>query len=149
MKPSDESGASRAADVVPNSKSSSARAGVESVDHSSRRSGTAELPPPAWSDTIHCSSTCSPLTRSRCVGRTSKNSFDTTMAPPPPPAISDSLGSMELHQATSHPASVKGFNRSRCLRSSPSPCLLYTFDAADDLLCVDLGGRRIIKKKTH
>ena len=29
----------------------------------------------------------------------------------------------------------------------PNPCLLYTSDAADDLLCVDLGGRRIIKKK--
>ena len=28
-----------------------------------------------------------------------------------------------------------------------SVCLLYTSDAADDLLCVDLGGRRIIKKK--
>ena len=27
------------------------------------------------------------------------------------------------------------------------PCLLYTSDAADDLLCVDLGGRRIIKKQ--
>src|SRR5450756_3250231 len=27
-----------------------------------------------------------------------------------------------------------------------SVCLLYTSDAADDLLCVDLGGRRIIKK---
>ena len=26
-------------------------------------------------------------------------------------------------------------------------CLLYTTDAADDLLCVDLGGRRISKKK--
>src|SRR5659263_78584 len=26
-------------------------------------------------------------------------------------------------------------------------CLLYTSDAADDRLCVDLGGRRIIKKK--
>ena len=26
-------------------------------------------------------------------------------------------------------------------------CLLYTSDAADDLLCVDLGGRRIIEKK--
>ena len=29
----------------------------------------------------------------------------------------------------------------------PESCLLYTSDAADDLLCVDLGGRRIIKKK--
>ena len=28
-------------------------------------------------------------------------------------------------------------------------CLLYTSDAADDLLCVDLGGRRIIKKKIN
>ena len=28
-------------------------------------------------------------------------------------------------------------------------CLLYTSDAADDLLCVDLGGRRIIKQKTN
>src|SRR5659263_674873 len=26
-----------------------------------------------------------------------------------------------------------------------TPCLLYTSDAADDLLCVDLGGRRIIQ----
>ena len=28
-------------------------------------------------------------------------------------------------------------------------CLLYTSDAADDLLCVDLGGRRIIKKQNQ
>ena len=28
-------------------------------------------------------------------------------------------------------------------------CLLYTSDAADDLLCVDLGGRRLTKKKTN
>ena len=34
------------------------------------------------------------------------------------------------------------------MRSRPFyTCLLYTSDAADDLLCVDLGGRRIIKKK--
>ena len=31
----------------------------------------------------------------------------------------------------------------------PGGCLLYTSDAADDLLCVDLGGRRIIKKKKN
>src|SRR5665811_1597608 len=29
------------------------------------------------------------------------------------------------------------------------PCLLYTSDAADDLTRVDLGGRRIIKKKIN
>ena len=28
-------------------------------------------------------------------------------------------------------------------------CLLYTSDAADDLLCVDLGGRRNIKQKNN
>mgnify|MGYP002685400026 CR=1 FL=1 len=32
--------------------------------------------------------------------------------------------------------------------AEPRSCLLYTSDAADDLPCVDLGGRRIIKKKT-
>ena len=31
----------------------------------------------------------------------------------------------------------------------PALCLLYTSDAADDHLCVDSGGRRIIKKNTH
>ena len=30
----------------------------------------------------------------------------------------------------------------------PGPCLLYTSDAADERSSVDLGGRRIIKKKT-
>ena len=33
--------------------------------------------------------------------------------------------------------------------ADPITCLLYTSDAADDLLCVDLGGRRIIKKKKN
>ena len=30
---------------------------------------------------------------------------------------------------------------------APSSCLLYTSDAADERSSVDLGGRRIIKKK--
>ena len=33
------------------------------------------------------------------------------------------------------------------LKGQYSHCLLYTSDAADDMQCVDLGGRRIIKKK--
>ena len=33
-----------------------------------------------------------------------------------------------------------------CKGALPSACLLYTSDAADDSLRVDLGGRRIIKK---
>jgi len=49
----------------------------------------------------------------------------------------------------------KGFKTWVSMEPYPTPnfieqdliCLLYTSDAADDLLCVDLGGRRIIKKK--
>ena len=37
--------------------------------------------------------------------------------------------------------------RSGCAWRLIPHCLLYTSDAADDLLCVDLGGRRIINKK--
>ena len=39
--------------------------------------------------------------------------------------------------------------RSRCLAQlcQHCPCLLYTSDAADERSSVDLGGRRIIKKK--
>src|SRR5450756_3142233 len=36
--------------------------------------------------------------------------------------------------------------RAEWMLSRVYTCLLYTSDAADDLLCVDLGGRRIIKK---
>ena len=32
------------------------------------------------------------------------------------------------------------------ITNSDTTCLLYTSDAADDMQCVDLGGRRIIKK---
>ena len=39
-----------------------------------------------------------------------------------------------------------GFVRTR-LCAVVWTCLLYTSDAADDLLCVDLGGRRILTKK--
>jgi len=38
-------------------------------------------------------------------------------------------------------------NSLRSIVQEVNACLLYTSDAADDLLCVDLGGRRIIKKK--
>ena len=44
----------------------------------------------------------------------------------------------KLQQAFELPLDIQG---------KPYACLLYTSDAADDLLCVDLGGRRLIKKK--
>ena len=40
-------------------------------------------------------------------------------------------------------------NKSFIVSAADYTCLLYTSDAADDLLCVDLGGRRIIKKKKN
>src|SRR5680860_627177 len=42
----------------------------------------------------------------------------------------------------------KDYDREYCVDLAQL-CLLYTSDAADDLLCVDLGGRRIIKKKKN
>src|SRR5680860_1914924 len=50
-------------------------------------------------------------------------------------------------RTSSHFAEIIHFGISSPLRLAPPiTCLLYTSDAADDLLCVDLGGRRIIKK---
>ena len=37
--------------------------------------------------------------------------------------------------------------RNRTAQFAGQPCLLYTSDAADERSSVDLGGRRIIKKK--
>src|SRR5450756_3247030 len=51
--------------------------------------------------------------------------------------------------STSHPRSVIAYTARLGRERSPTRyryCLLYTSDAADDLLCVELGGRRIIKK---
>ena len=42
---------------------------------------------------------------------------------------------------------MKGFSIAQKLDKLGMRCLLYTSDAADDMQCVDLGGRRIIKKK--
>src|SRR5659263_197264 len=50
-------------------------------------------------------------------------------------------------EGVSFPPIVADGSRSAMPHATPSGCLLYTSDAADDLLCVDLGGRRIIKKK--
>ena len=49
-------------------------------------------------------------------------------------------------------ASVTASSTVRCRKTKPAPssaCLLYTSDAADERSSVDLGGRRIIKKKKN
>ena len=48
-----------------------------------------------------------------------------------------------LHQ----PWTDSGLRRRQCLFCRFGDCLLYTSDAADERSSVDLGGRRIIKKK--
>ena len=42
-----------------------------------------------------------------------------------------------------------GIAKAQVQRRQARPCLLYTSDAADERSSVDLGGRRIIKKKTE
>eukprot|EP00831_Metopus_contortus_P036189 TRINITY_DN28685_c0_g1_i2.p2 TRINITY_DN28685_c0_g1~~TRINITY_DN28685_c0_g1_i2.p2 ORF type:complete len:141 (-),score=18.37 TRINITY_DN28685_c0_g1_i2:60-482(-) len=53
-----------------------------------------------------------------------------------PRGISKSYGQVSYAELKSGIIMIQGRN-----------CLLYTSDAADDTPCVDLGGRRIIKKK--
>src|SRR5659263_604727 len=64
--------------------------------------------------------------------------------------VQSSQAQVAQAQAGLHNAQAN-FDRTRDLRAKGfvSACLLYTSDAADDLLCVDLGGRRIIKKKKN
>ena len=68
------------------------------------------------------------------------------------------LGDVYKRQGVGRPAGrgPRGSGRSRPhlrrraigpLRGRPQRCLLYTSDAADERSSVDLGGRRIIKKK--
>eukprot|EP00825_Cyclidium_porcatum_P005410 TRINITY_DN1261_c0_g1_i2.p2 TRINITY_DN1261_c0_g1~~TRINITY_DN1261_c0_g1_i2.p2 ORF type:complete len:186 (+),score=33.86 TRINITY_DN1261_c0_g1_i2:252-809(+) len=51
------------------------------------------------------------------------------------------LGYFEVDHA------LRAFGSNKKQRRLSEGCLLYTSDAADDMQCVDLGGRRIIKKK--
>ena len=46
-------------------------------------------------------------------------------------------------------ARAQGLKNELALRESLACCLLYTSDAADERSSVDLGGRRIIKKKNR
>ena len=48
---------------------------------------------------------------------------------------------------TEEPLSITEFKLDQNYPNPFNPCLLYTSDAADERSSVDLGGRRIIKKK--
>src|SRR5665254_29707 len=56
------------------------------------------------------------------------------------------LGDVYKRQAVGHTAQANARDLQPA-RTEIDVCLLYTSDAADDLTRVDLGGRRIIKKK--
>ena len=65
-----------------------------------------------------------------------RDSADPACAGNPAPASVDPVGGDPRRVAPANAA-------------APDPCLLYTSDAADERSSVDLGGRRIIKKKTR
>ena len=52
-----------------------------------------------------------------------------------------------LNDLTMHPATL-ALHYGQTVFEGMKACLLYTSDAADERSSVDLGGRRIIKKKT-
>ena len=56
-------------------------------------------------------------------------------------------GRSQSAYARGSPASPSAARGPPALRAGPCACLLYTSDAADERSSVDLGGRRIIKKK--
>src|SRR5659263_95309 len=56
-------------------------------------------------------------------------------------------GGVEASRAIKMYAELRQLRRRGWLVNSCIALLTFTSDAADDLLCVDLGGRRIIKKK--
>ena len=57
-------------------------------------------------------------------------------------------GAQEMRNTIIEPPVAQRRPRLRLIRL-PCACLLYTSDAADERSSVDLGGRRIIKKKTN
>ena len=58
-------------------------------------------------------------------------------------------GLKRVPNTASHAAEVVSLHTTMvlALKTDTETCLLYTSDAADEALSVDLGGRRIIKKK--
>src|SRR5450756_1293844 len=116
-----------------------------------RASGPATSSP--WKRRSSRCSTCCSSSRSVPAGCTSRPQRGTPMAPSSPSkrATSASSWTNALNQCASSSTTATPSSRARSMRcfglrasassARPSDCLLYTSDAADDLLCVDLGGR--------
>src|SRR5680860_752326 len=58
-------------------------------------------------------------------------------------ALKESANEPKAEAVTKKKAAKKSEAPAAEVKDAPEACLLYTSDAADDLLCVDLGGRRI------
>ena len=71
------------------------------------------------------------------------------MFPWPPDAVKSNLAAQLTSHALVIPAIVAYLPEGGASSADIAriPCLLYTSDAADERSSVDLGGRRIIKKK--
>src|SRR5680860_262683 len=82
------------------------------------------------------------------VKPSTSTSAGTAAKPPPTPKNPVSRPTADAVMSTLSARDHARLNDGRSVMMGTSfwPCLLYTSDAADDLLCVDLGGRRIIKK---
>ena len=65
-----------------------------------------------------------------------------------PKVYDDFYSNLCLRRAVERNIEIIGEAMNRILKVDKDiACLLYTSDAADDMQCVDLGGRRILKKK--
>src|SRR5678815_3857127 len=75
------------------------------------------------------------------------NRMRLTVSAPPPAGY----GTITLTGRVGHSACAEAVPAAMAIGSAPADtfnsCLLYTSDAADERSSVDLGGRRIIKKK--
>src|SRR5450756_279582 len=77
-----------------------------------------------------------------CWGGNSNAQVDgSQITRPTPTAVSGGFTFSALSPGDSHTCGLTSAGAAYCWGYN---CLLYTSDAADDLLCVDLGGRRII-----
>src|SRR5450756_1289102 len=107
-----------------------------------------ELPPDAW-PRYRTKKTIATMTA------TTKTIMNRSVTQPPPepqyPLPSHIIAGNHLSQPANQvlTSACPRTQDTKLVRPRPEggDCLLYTSDAADDLLCVDLGGRRIIKKK--
>src|SRR5450756_3180445 len=71
--------------------------------------------------------------------------FDSPIGPDRPPTLEADHNALLARGESLRTIALNTDGIALIANNDLKTCLLYTSDAADDLLCVDLGGRRIIK----